>query len=149
MSNISNIRHFNRKLDQVELLITQQIGVGFKPHECVTTQLFAPGIFVQKIFIPKGNILTGKIHKTEHIVDMNLGIIQLYDFEHPEGVMVISPYTAVSKPGARRLAIALEDTQWLEIHANPDNCRDLAILESRIIQNYTNKLLNLPLKQTA
>jgi hypothetical protein len=35
-----------------------------------------------------------------------------------------APHVGITSPGTRRALIALEDTVWMTIHANPENCTD-------------------------
>ena len=39
----------------------------------------------------------------------------------------------ISEPGAKRAGYAIEDTVFINVHANPDDCQDMAVLESRLI----------------
>lgn len=93
---------------------------------------FSDGIYAREIMIPAGTCLTGKTHKTEHINIISAGKIAVWT---EEGMRVVqAPCTLLSKPGAKRVGFALEDTVWTTIHSNPGNTTDLVVLESQLIE---------------
>jgi hypothetical protein len=95
------------------------------------THHFSPGVYVRELFIPKGAILTGKIHRHAHLNIVPRGDISVLT-EH--GIKrVTGPCTLMSSPGIKRAGYAHEDTIWMTVHANPDDERDLAKLEARFI----------------
>lgn len=83
--------------------------------DCPVKHYFVPGMYAREITIPAGVVLTGAVHRTEHLSTISAGRIAV---ETGEGVMEISaPYTFVSKPGAKRAGFALETTVWTTYHA--------------------------------
>lgn len=93
------------------------------------THYFAKGIYARELFIPKGTVLTGKIHKTEHLNIISKGKISVVT---EDGQKIIqAPFTMVSRPGTKRVGYALEDTVWTTIHAS--NETDLIKLEEELI----------------
>lgn len=92
---------------------------------------FSPGVYIRELRIPKGAILTGKIHRHAHLNIMPVGDISVLT-EH--GIRRITgPATLMSSPGIKRAGFAHEDTIWMTVHANPDDERDLSKLEERFI----------------
>lgn len=92
---------------------------------------FSDGIYARELFIPKGAILTGKIHRHAHLNIIPVGDIMVMT-EH--GVKRITgPCTLQSFPGIKRAGYALEDTIWITIHPNPTNERDMEKLEAQFI----------------
>ena len=76
---------------------------------------FARGLYAREITIPKGTLLTGKIHLFEHINIISKGEISVLT-EH--GVKrIVAPATLISKPGIKRIGYAHEETVWTTIHA--------------------------------
>lgn len=95
------------------------------------THHFSPGVYVRELFIPKGAILTGKIHRHAHLNIVPCGDISVLT-EH--GIRrVTGPCTLMSSPGIKRAGHAHEDTIWMTVHANPDDETDLVKLEERFI----------------
>lgn len=94
------------------------------------THHFAGGIYAREIFIPAGCLLTGKIHKCEHLNIVSQGEITVWT----EGGMktVKAPFTMVSKPGTKRVGLAHTDTVWTTIHASLET--DIEKLEAELIE---------------
>lgn len=87
------------------------------------------GVYAREIFIPKGTVLTGKIHKYEQINIMSRGEMSVLT---EEGVKrVRAPFTVVSPAGTKRIAYAHEDTVWTTIHATDET--DLEKIEAAFI----------------
>lgn len=97
--------------------------------EIETTHYFTDGIYAREIFIPKGTLLTGKIHKTEHLNVVSKGrIVVMTD----EGMKEVSaPHTMIASPGTKRIGYALEDTVWTTFHGT--NEKNLEKLEEQLI----------------
>lgn len=94
--------------------------------------VFAPGIYLRTIFIPKGGVVVGKIHRHRHGNVLSQGRVVMFTesggVERMEG-----PLTMVSDPGTKRAVYAETDTYWTTVHLNPTETRDLAQLEREII----------------
>lgn len=94
--------------------------------------LHMDGVYARELFIPKGTVLTGKIHKHEQINIISSGEISVLS-ENGRVVRIKAPYSFVSAPGAKRAGYAHEDTIWITISANKENTRDLEQLERNLI----------------
>ena len=76
---------------------------------------FAEGLYAREITIPKGTLLTGKIHLFEHINIISKGDISVLT---ESGVNRIkAPAILISRPGIKRIGYAHEETVWTTIHA--------------------------------
>lgn len=88
--------------------------------DCVQAEMplehiFADGLYARQLTIPKNCVLTGAIHKREHINVIVRGDITVAT---DEGVRRIrAPAVIVSKPGTKRAGFAHEETVWLTVHA--------------------------------
>ena len=98
---------------------------------------FAPGIYMREIFLPKGMILTGKIHRHPHPNFLMKGKIEMVT--ESGGIEAMeAPQAMISPAGTKRVIHVLEDTIWVTVHHNPTNETDLAKLEKEIIaEDYT------------
>lgn len=85
------------------------------PLEIKTTHYFAQGLYAREIFIPKGCLLTGKVHRFEHLNIVSQGDITVWTEQGMK--RVVAPFTLVSKPGTKRVGFAHEDTIWTTVHA--------------------------------
>lgn len=102
---------------------------------------FADGIYAREITIPKGTLLTGKIHRTRHLNIVSAGQIAVWSEGEPLRV-ITAPYSFVAEPGTRRLGYAYEDTVWTTIHATTET--DLEKLEAELIEPHDNPYLPPP-----
>lgn len=103
-----------RKLPQVELPVTNY---------------FSKGIYARKLFVPKGIILTGKIHKYSQLNIMLSGEMEVLVGE--KVVNIKAPFIIVSPAGTKRIAKALQDTEWLTVHGTEET--DLNKIENQFI----------------
>lgn len=76
---------------------------------------FANGICVREIFLPKGSLLTGKIHREDHPNFILSGEVTVVtEFSGIERLK--APVSMISKAGTKRLVFCHEDTWWVTIH---------------------------------
>lgn len=121
--------------DKINLIESQMFEQ--EQLEIKTTHHFSDGIYAREIFIPKGCLLTGKIHKTEHLNIVSQGKIAVLT---EDGMKEVSaPFTMVSRPGTKRIGFALEDTVWTTIHGTKE--KDIAKLEIELIAKSHDELL--------
>ena len=111
-------------------ILALQDELGKLPQlEIVTKHYFSKGLYAREIFIPKGTILVGKIHKHLSLNILSQGDITiLTEFGARR---VSAPYTVVSPPLTKRVGYAHEDTVWTTIHATDET--DLEKLEDELI----------------
>jgi len=114
-SNISGLQSIMEDMPQAEGL--------------VETHHFSNGVYARELFIPKGTVLIGKIHKHENLNILSQGDITVYTEDGPKRVQ--APATIVSKPGTKRLGYAHEDCVWTCIHKTDET--DLVKIEEEII----------------
>jgi len=89
---------------------------------------FSPGIYAREMRLKKGTVLTGKIHKTEHLCILNGDI----EIASQDGKGRFTGYlTFRSKPGIKRIGYAHEDTVFTTIHAIEGT--DIQSIESALV----------------
>lgn len=94
------------------------------------THRFADGLYSRELFIPKGSLITGKIHKFEHLSFFTKGEITL--MTEADGVRRLkAPMTLISKPGTKRIFFTHEDTIWTTVHATREV--DVETLEAHLV----------------
>ncbi len=98
---------------------------------------FAPGLYARELHIPKGVMLTGKLHKFAHLNFMLKGDLSvlLEDGIH----RVIAPFTVVSPPGTKRIAYAHQATIWTTVL--PTEETDPDIIEEQFTANSEQEFL--------
>jgi hypothetical protein len=90
-----------------------------------TLDYFSDGVYARELFIPKGTVLTGKIHKRTNLNIMVSG--ELIVSTEAGMQRVKAPFIVVSPPGTKRVAYALEDTRWITIHGTHET--DVEVIE--------------------
>jgi hypothetical protein len=99
--------------------------------DIVTEHIFYPGYYERKITIPAWTVLTGAEHKTDYKIRLEKGTIAV-NIEDKVQVMT-APMEFEAKAGAQRVGrVFEEEVVWVDVYDNPDNCKDLAILEERL-----------------
>lgn len=106
-----------------------------KMQEIYNDHLFAPGLYCRQMRIPQGMCIVGKIHKHSHINVITKGEIKVVtEFDSDT---YTAPKIWISEPGTKRAVYALTDTEWMTVHANPDNITDIdALVDLLTVSNY-------------
>ena len=91
------------------------------------------GLYAREIHIPAGTVLTGKVHKAEHLNIVSKGEIIVWTEAGMKRIK--APFVLPSFPGAKRVGLAIVDTTWVTIHATDKT--DLAELEAELIEDST------------
>jgi len=97
-----------------------------------TMHNFADGVYTRTVFMKAGCLITGKIHKKEHVVVIGQGSASVVSEEFGSKV-IAAPMVFVSRPFVKRLLFVHEDMIWTTVHQNPTNTRDLELLEKELI----------------
>lgn len=107
--------------------------------DCTLTHYFTPKddkygccTYAREMFIPKGTLIIGKIHRHPHLNFISKGRVTVFtEFgeKHLEG-----PCTFVSEVGLKRAVLAEEDTIWTTVHLTKfENASDLDKIEDEVI----------------
>lgn len=108
-----------------------QEAVGSLPEvDCPLQHLFAPGVYIRTIFIPKGTVIVGKIHKHSHGNILSQGSVSV--MTEGGGVEELTgPISMVSPAGCKRAVYAHTDAVWTTIHPTAET--DLDKIEDEVI----------------
>jgi quercetin dioxygenase-like cupin family protein len=110
------------KVDRLEREIQKLLQV-----DCPVRHHFAPGIYAREMTIPAGVVLTGAVHRHEHLCTVAKGRILV---STDEGMKELSAgYTFVSKAGAKRVGYALEETVFTTYHVTNETDLDKLMIE--------------------
>lgn len=94
--------------------------------------IFHPGWYERRLTVPAGMLIVGKIHRHAHILGVISGhALVISEFGRDE---VRGGYLGLSPAGVKRAVLAIEDTLFVTIHANPTDERDLAVIEFQHIE---------------
>lgn len=102
------------KIMQLEavLLSMPQIEIPIRHY-------FAPGLYLREMTMPKDSVVTGKIHKTEHLCILAKGSVMVVNED--EKKILHAPAVIHSMPGTKRALHAIEEVVWINVHHNPTN----------------------------
>lgn len=115
---------FQQKIRSFEQILAQENRV--MPD---VTHHLAPGVYGREMVIPRGAVLTGKVHRHAHL---NIVAYGRCTVATPDGVReIIGPCVFTSLPGTKRAVYAHDETGWITIH--PTEETDLAKIEDYVI----------------
>lgn len=125
MNELLNLKASDKeKIFAIEDLMRLQPQVDLK-----VVNYFSYGVYARELHIPAGIMLTGEIHKLENLNILSKGEISVMT---ENGMMrVKAPFTVVSPPGTKRIALAHTDCIWTTIHGTFE--KDLDIIEKYFI----------------
>lgn len=108
-----------------------------------TMHTFADGVYTRTVFMKAGSLITGKIHKKEHIVVIGQGSASVVSEEFGSKI-IQAPMVFVSRPYVKRALFVHEDMVWTTVHKNPSNTTDLDVLEAELIaKDYEDKPIDV------
>ncbi len=110
--------------------------------EDLTGHYFAPGVYARTCFLPKGSVVVGKIHKTEHLNIVCKGKCSVSTEDGP--MFLEGPCVFTSRAGVQKAVYALEDTTWITIHVTEET--DLKKIEKDVIAKNHDELEHHTLK---
>jgi hypothetical protein len=90
---------------------------------------FAPGMYIREMFIPKGSVVVGKVHRSECLNICPMGGIDIVSAAGD--LRVVAPFTAVSAPGTQKIGFAREDTVWVNVFRTDET--DIEKLEAQLV----------------
>ena len=104
----------------------------FPQAPCPVVHHFGPGVYIREVTIPKGAIAMGHKQRHEHLNIVLKGSVAIIGDDGQ--VRVISaPAIFTGQPG-RKVGGCIEDCVWHNVYPNPDDCRDIEILEARWLE---------------
>ena len=98
----------------------------------MTHHFFAPGCYARMYLIPTGDIVIGKIHKTEHFNILCRGKVSVASIDGPIIFDATErPQVFVSTAGVKKAVYAIEEAWWITIHVTEET--DLEKIEDAVI----------------
>lgn len=111
--------------------------------DCPVTHRFADGCYLREILMPKGTVIVGKIHATEHFNVILTGEVTVATAEWVKRFK--APHTFISGAGVQKVVYIHEDCQWQTLHVTDKTDLD-EIEKDVIVEDYdqleTDYLLN-------
>jgi len=123
--NIEGRRYFIKRCLAHATAAAEEIGET--PME--PKHYFSKGVYARELFIPKGTLVVGKIHRHQNLNILSSGDLTVISIEGVQRVK--PPFTVVSPPGVQRVVYAHEDSIWTTIHGTDE--KDVQKIEDEFI----------------
>jgi quercetin dioxygenase-like cupin family protein len=109
--------------DKVDAL--QAYMLEMPQAEIPVRNVFSGGVYAREVFIPKGTMLVGKVHMTEHLNICLQGDLTFLTVDGPQRIK--APAMFSSPAGTKKLAYANEDSIWVNVHPDMGLEPDVAV----------------------
>ena len=130
-------KDFIEKMFELDEVLAQVDGAKFGDDCAPLRHIFGDGIYIREITMPKGMLVTSKLHKTTHPYFVLKGDVSV---ETETGtVRIKAPYWGITKAGTKRILYIHEETIWVTVHATKET--DLKKIEKELIADSYNNLL--------
>ena len=96
-------------------------------HETLHYQI--KGVYARVVFIPAGQMVSGKIHKRESIGILASGTMRVTTGS--KATIITAPFIAIEKPGIKRLAYTETDCTFITVHHSDKT--DIQELEDELV----------------
>jgi len=105
------VKDMNEKIDGVERMMLESGNL----IEAPLIHKFTPNMYIREVFMPKGSMLTSKVHKTEHPFVVLTGVAVVAT---PEGEteVLAAGHSGITKPNTRRVLFIEADCRWVTFH---------------------------------
>ncbi len=99
---------------------------ALQPVVCTWRHYFSPGIYIREITMPAGSIITGQIHRHEHLNIIVRGDVHVITQDGWKRITVApGEHFVMSSPaGMKRALRTYAETTWMTVHLNPTNETD-------------------------
>lgn len=108
-------RENDQRIDELEAAIVDNLEL----IECPVVHRFTDGMYIREISMPKGSLLTSKIHNSNHPYTISKGVA-LVQIDAGEWIELAAPYTGITLAGTRRVLFIEEDCIWTTYHPLED-----------------------------
>lgn len=134
---MGNLAEFAGMRSKVEALESAMLSLP--QVVCQIRHYFAPGLYAREINIPAGAVVTGAIHKTENLIVVSVGRLEIVA---EDGTRIVSAGdTLTCNAGMKNAVHALEDSRWTNFMANPTNETDIDKLVEIFTESKASELL--------
>ncbi len=119
---------FLMAMRSVERGIAQCEGARIGRVVAPLEHIFGDGIYIRKITMPKGMLVTSKLHKTTHPYFVMRGVVDVLTDKGT--VRIVGPHHGITQAGTKRLLYVHEETVWITVHAT--NETDIDKIEAEL-----------------
>lgn len=93
---------------------------------------FAPGLYFREIRIPAGTLMTGRVHRYEHVSIMVSG--EMTTLVNGEMRRIEGYHPFIAPAGTKRVGYAHTEVIWVTVHLNAKELRDIAEIEAALCE---------------
>jgi len=93
---------------------------------------FPDGLYVREIIAPRDAIIVGHRHLHECLNVMTQG--EVLTVVNGKIQRFVAPFMGTSGADTRKASVVVQDMRWATVHSNPDNERNIEVLEQRLVQ---------------
>lgn len=115
--NMAPLPTMRQKVDQLEASMRTLPQV-----HCPVDHFTAPGMIARRIEIPAGTVVTGAVHKIEHLIVIAKGRLRIVTDAGTRDVAAGDVITC--HPGMKNAVTALEDSAWVNLFATDETDPD-------------------------
>ena len=102
---------------------------------------FTEGMYLRSLFIPKGVVVVGEVHRYPHFTILAEGKSTIVSQDGK--LEVEAPFVFVSTPFAKRSVYSTTDCTWITVHKNTENETDIDVVENQHVIRDEKELLEL------
>ncbi len=113
---------------------------NMEPAKIRWVHRFVPGVYSREMIVPPNTLITGALHKTEHISIFIEGKMFVPDV-NGSTVVLSGPQIEIGQPGSKRAGITITECRWLTVHPT-----DLKTVEECEDAYFTNNPEEVPQK---
>lgn len=124
--------------DLVKIHHLEDIMRTMPQAELKTDHYFADGMYARVVHRPAGTVIVGKVHKREHFYICTKGMVHVY--MDNEIKTISAGDVIVSKPGTKRVVVAVMDSICMTVHRTKK--RNLDKIEAQLIEPDTKALFD-------
>lgn len=97
--------------------------------ECPVVHHFGPGVYIREVTLPQGTLAIGHAQRHEHLNIMLTGSVSMVG-DDGQIKTLKAPMIFVGKPG-RKFGYVVETCTWQNVYPNPNEERDISVLEDK------------------
>jgi len=122
-------------LDQAELRLMNHLDgqyreLGGDLPDFPLVHRFTPGLYIREIHMPAGSVVVSCKHLYESPFVISKGDVSVWT-EDTGWVRLRAPHTGITPAGTRRLLFNHTDVVWVGFLLNPEEDRDLVVLDQK------------------
>ena len=102
---------------------------------------FAEGLYIRRLLIPQGHLGLTFIHKCSYPFFMMAGDATIIQADG--NIRMKAPQSFITEAGTQRVIFSHVDSVFATVHTNPENERDIDVIEKRIFADYYDTFIDV------